>query len=403
MQTTVVWTVLGAAALLYLGAIMAGMSAGPPAGAAVEPYFSEPFLSRAAAYQRAGLAVSLLQQVTTLLFLAAVTYAALRCLRAAPQPPPAAAAGYILLFLLFSQLLSLPFNFYRGHTVEHRFGLSVQTAAGWFADYGKSALISLFISAIALMGLYLLMTHFPAHWWFLAGIAFSFFLLLSTYLYPLIIEPLFHRFTPLEDKALQGEIMEMARKSGIRVERILVADAGRRTRKANAYFSGMGGTKRIVIYDTLLHNFTSEELLAVIAHEMGHWRGRHLGQGILMGAAGSFAALYLLHLLLQRMGLHGDFRALPAALLFFALISMAAAPAQNAVARIQERAADRAAFSLVGEAAPFVSLYHKLALSNLSVVQPHPLLKAVLYTHPPLLERIEAAQRYAGEKGEILK
>lgn len=396
MQTTALWTILGVLALLYLGAVLAGILAGPPGGAAVELYFNEPFLSRAASYQRAGLIVSLLQQAFSLFFLVAVAFAAASYFKTAPQPSPAAAAGYIAVFLLLTRLLSLPLDFYRGFTVERRFGLSTQTAAGWFADYGKSAAIGLVISAAALTGLYFLITRYPLHWWLPAGAAFSIFLLLSTYLYPLLIAPLFYRFTPLEDQELQAGIRQLAGKAGIEVEGVLVADAGRRTSKANAYFSGLGRTRRIVIYDTLLENFAPREVYAVIAHEMGHWRYRHLQQGIAAGSAGSFIALYALYLLLRRMGLHADFRALPLALVFFALLSMAAAPVQNAISRSQERRADQFALTLVGEPAPFVSLYRNLALTNLAVVQPHPLLKALLYTHPPLLERIEAALKYAG-------
>lgn len=401
MLIAAVWIILGAAALLYLGSILAGMLAAAPVGDAVALYFSEPFLARAAAYQRAGLTVSLLQQTLFLVFLAAVVYTALRYFQAAPRPSLPAAAGYVLVFLIISRLLSLPFDLYRGQIIEHRFGLSAQTAAGWFADYGKSALIGLLLSAVALTGLYVLITRCPAHWWFFAGTAFALFLFLGSYLYPLLIDPLFYRFTDLEDRELQEEIMKMAGKAGIEVERVLVADASRRTHKANAYFSGIGRTRRIVIYDTLLQRFTSEEALAVIAHEMGHWRHGHLWRGLLISAAGSFVALYALQLILMKMGLHADFRALPLALLFFALLSMAAAPAQNALSRSREREADRCAFVLTGDPAPLVSLYQKLARVNLSVVQPHPLLKAALYTHPPLMERIEAALQHAEVKEDV--
>lgn len=396
MQTTAVWALLAAAALLYLGVVLAGTLMGPPAGAGPEPGFGEPFLRRAAAYQKAGLTVFLLQHVLTLLFLAAVLLLALRHFRVAPQPSFAAASGYILFFLVLQQLLHLPLDFFRGFILEHRFALSAQTAASWFSDYGKSVLIGLLISAVALAGSYFLITRHPLHWWFPAGTIFSLFLLLSAYLYPVLIEPLFYHFTPLEDESLLEGITALAGRAGIAVDRVLVADAGRRTSKANAYFSGMGRTKRIVVYDTLLDNFTSEEVLAVIAHEMGHWRHRHLWREIMISSAFSFSALYALYLLLQRAGLHADFRALPAALLFFALLSLAAAPVQCAYSRSLERQADRTAFSLIGDPAPFVSLYRKLALSNLSVVQPHPLLEAALYTHPPLLERIDAARRHAG-------
>ncbi len=399
MTVAVVWIALGAAAVLYFVLTFAGTFAPAPVDDAAAHYFDEPFLHRAAAYQQEALTVSLLHRIVSLLFLLLVVCAALRFFRETPSPSLSAAAGYLLLFLIAGRLLSLPLDLYRGFIIEHRFGLSTQTLAGWFADYGKSVLIGLLLSAAVLTGFYFLITWRPAQWWFLGGGAFALILLLGSYLYPLLIDPLFYRFADLEERELQEKIIELSRKAGIKVERVLVADAGRRTRKANAYFSGLGRTRRIVIYDTLLHGFTSEETLAVIAHEMGHWRHGHLWQGLLLSAAGSFIALYALQLILSKMGLHADFRALPLALLFFALLSTAATPALNALSRCREREADRTAFILTGEAAPFVSLYQKLARSNLSVVQPHPLVKATVYTHPPLMERIEAALQYA-EKSE---
>lgn len=403
MHIIAIWIILGAAALIYMILILAGMLADSPGDDLEGRYFSDCFLSRAAAYQRAGLTVSLLRQALSLLFLAAVACAALRYFQTALQPPLATAAGYIFAFLLLMQLLNLPFDFYRGYTVEHRFGLSAQTVAGWAADYGKGALISMLLSTAALAGLYFLVTRRPEQWWLPAGAVFTLFLIMGSYLYPLLIEPLFYRFTPLEDQELQQQIIDMAGRAGIEVEHVLVADAGRRTYKANAYFSGLGKTRRIVIYDTLLERFPPREVLAVIAHEIGHWRHRHIELGIITGAAASFLALFVLQLLLQRVGLHADIRALPLAMLFFALLSLASAPVENALSRHLEKEADQAAFTLVGDRAPFVSLYQKLALNNLSVAQPHPLLKATLYTHPPPLERIKAALQYGGVKEDAAK
>ncbi len=395
VQAIAAWIILGAAAVAYMLLILYGMLAYSPGDDPGKIYFSSHFLARAAAYQRAGLTLSLLRLALSLLFLAAAACAALRHFQAALRPSLAAAAGYIIAFLLLLRLLRLPFDFYRGYTLEHRFGFSAQTVAEWLADYGKSALIDLLISAAALLGLYFLITCRPEQWWLPAGAVVALFLFLSSYLYPLLIEPLFYRFTPLEDEELRQQILDLAARGGVEVEGVLVADAGRRTHKVNAYFSGIGRTRRIVIYDTLLERFTPQEVLAVIAHEMGHWKRRHIELGIIAGAAASFVGLYVLQLLLQKMNLHADIRALPLALLFFTLASLAAAPVENALSRHWEREADSIAFSLTGNRDTFVSLYRKLAQSNLSVPQPHPFLKATIYTHPPPLERIKAAQRQA--------
>jgi len=186
----------------------------------------------------------------------------------------------------------------------------------------------------------------------------------------------------------------MAAAAGINIDRVLVADASRRTSKVNAYFTGMGRTQRIVLYDTLLQRFSREELLAVVAHEMGHWRGRHLAAGVALEALGTFAALFLLNFATNRMGLAGDFRIIPLAFLFMLLVTTAAAPPQNAISRAKERQADAAALELTGNPEAVISLQQSLAQANLSVVRPHPLLKFALYTHPPTMERIEHALEF---------
>jgi STE24 endopeptidase len=392
MNAAALWIIPGAAAALVLGAVLAGLLfPGAPPDPATLRYFEPGFLARAGAYQRAGLSVFLARQALLLAFLAAAAGAALRYFRDRPSPPVPAAAAWIGLVLILFQLLNLPLDYYRGFVVEHRFGFSTLTPGGWFLDYGKAALINLLISAAGLTGLYFLLLRRPAHWWIAAGAVLALFLLLSSYLYPLLIDPLFYRFSAPEDEALNGAILAMADRAGIPVEKVLVADASRRTRKVNAYFTGLGRTKRIVLFDTLLESFRREEVLAVVAHEMGHWRHQHILKGIALGALGGLIAFYLFQLLLQGMGIAPGFRALPLALLFLALLSLAAMPAGNALSRSFEREADRTSLELAADPGAFISLKQKIALANLAVVRPHPLLKFTLYSHPPVMERIEMA------------
>jgi STE24 endopeptidase len=393
MAVTVLWVVPGAAALLVLAAVAAGLLFPAAPDALTLRYFDHAFLTRAADYQRAGLAVYLARQLLGFTILAAFAFAALRYFRERPPLTVAAAAGWILLFLLLFYLLNLPLSFYRGFVVEHRFGFSTHTVGSWFADYAKSLLINLVFTTAGLAGFYYLLLRSPARWWVAAGTVFALFLLLGTYLYPVVIDPLFHRFTELEDETLNTAILAMAGSAGIRADRVLVADASRRTRKANAYFTGLGGTKRIVLYDTLVEGFSREEVLSVVAHEMGHWRHGHIHKGVALGALGGFFALFLFKLLLDGMGLSPGFRAVPLTLLFWTLLSLASMPVQNAISRGFEREADRAALELAGSPEAFISLKRNLALNNASVVRPHPLLKFALYTHPPVMERIEMALR----------
>ncbi len=392
MQASLVWAVIGVGALLVWGAVLAGLLSPIAPDALTLEYFNEAFLNRAAEYQRVSLTVYLIRQALTFAILTGAALLAWRHFSPAARLSVPAAAGYIALFLLLFQLLNLPLAYYRGFIVEHSFGLSNYTAAAWLIDYAKSAFISVLISSAGLSGLYFLMLRRPDRWWLPAGVALTFFILLGAYFYPLVIDPLFYRFTQLEDRELNSAIASMAAAAGIAVDQVLVADAGRRTQKANAYFTGLGGTKRIVLFDTLLQRFEHDQILAVVAHEMGHWRHRHIPKGIALGVVGGFAVLGLFYLLLGWMGLSADFRAIPPAFLFLTLVTLAASPFENYISRGFERQADREALALTGNPEAFISLKQNLAETNLSVPRPHPLIKFALYTHPPIMERIEQAE-----------
>lgn len=393
MQASFVWLVLAGAAFLTLIFVLVGLLRGVNAGPLTLQYFNGDFLTRAAAYERAGLSLYLLKRFIFLGLLAFITYRVLSW-RSEPRLSLLGVMGTIAVFFLFFYVVTLPLDFYRGFILEHRFALSTQSAAAWFMDYGISSLISLVISTGIFTGLYALMSYTPRSWWFLAGIALSIFVYLSSYLYPVLIDPLFYKFTPLKDEALSQEVMTMAEDAGIDVEGILVADASKRTVKANAYFTGLGRTKRIVLFDNLLNNFSQEEVLTVIAHEMGHWRYNHIFKSILLGSAGAFISLYILRGLLGAMGLAAGLKSLLVAYLFFSLLSLATMPLENLISRSFERQADRAALRLTANPAAFIELKTNLGVANLSVVQPHPLIKAVLYSHPPIIERIGMAEKF---------
>jgi len=396
VQVYVLWAVVGAAALLVWGAVLAGLRAPVASDPLTLRYFSGPFLSRAEQYQRVSLTVYLVRQAMNLLLLTAAALAAWRYFAPGQRLSIPAAAGYLFLFLLLLQLLNLPLAYYRGFVIEHRFELSSYSAAGWLLDYAKSGLISLLLTTAALAGLYFLMLRFTGRWWLPAGLLLTFFMFLGVYIFPVVIDPLFYRFTPLEDQELNSAIVDMAAEAGIAVDQVLVADASRRTTKANAYFTGLGRTKRIVVFDTLLHRFSREEVLSVVAHEMGHWRHGHIFKGIILGAAGGFAALGLLFLLLEWMGEPPGFRAAPLAFLFLTVLALGFAPVENYISREFERQADREALALAGDAETFISMQQRLAVANLAVARPHPLIKFALYTHPPVMERIACALEKQG-------
>ncbi len=389
MWARVIWVFLAAVVLALAAALLLGTLLRVSYGQEVLQYFDGQFLARASQYQDTTVVLFLARQAVTWAFLLWLAVGGWKYIAQVWRPSLPAMAAYLAVIILLLYLLTFPLDYYRGFVLEHRFGLSAHSFPSWLADYAKSALLGMAVALFAFSGLYALMLHYPARWWYMAGAAAVLFMFLVTYLYPVIVDPLFYRFEPLTDEEMTGEIVRMADEAGIEVQEVLVADAGRRTHKANAYFTGLGQTRRIVVFDTLLTGFSRDEALAVIAHEMAHWKFSHVFKGILLGAAGTFLGLFLLKTALAGMGIEAGMRAVALAFLFFSLFSFASLPIQNAVSRSFERQADREAVHLTGRPHAHVTLKRNLALTNLSAVQPHPFVKLVLYTHPPIMERIE--------------
>ncbi|HHT46432.1 MAG TPA: M48 family metallopeptidase [Firmicutes bacterium] len=399
MGSSKIFLIVLGAAFLIIAALFLGAYSRPVFSAEALALFDADFLERAADYQRASLRISLMRTLINWAGLGALVFFGWNYFSRF-RPPLLTAAACIALIFIALYLLTLPLDYYRGFVLEHRFGLSTQTFASWLADNLKSSAVSLVISVMIFTGFYALVKYFPLRWWIYAGVISIFLMLAGSYLYPLLIDPLFYRFEPMRDEGMNTRILDMAEQAGIQVREVLVADASRRTVKANAYFTGLGSSKRIVVYDTLLTGFSREEALAVIAHEIAHWKYSHILKGILLSAVQIFISLYLLFLVLQESGITGmaaagsraDFRVVATALLFITLLSFVALPIQNAVSRSFERQADRAAIELTGSKELHVTLHRNLARANLGDVDPHPLVKAILYTHPSTLERIKLAE-----------
>jgi len=395
MMATKIWVVLILLVVILLVFLAIGTFSRPVYQEEVHKYFDRPFLNKAADYQYQGLIVSVGQKLITWALLAGGTIWAWKYFASFPRLPLLVAAGYLVVFFLVIYLASLPLDFYRGFILEHRFGLSNLSWSGWLMEFLKSRGISLVFTVFALAGLYYLMGRFMEHWWWIATLGFACLVLVGSYLFPILIDPLFYRFQPLEDPEMYRSVISMADQTGLEVEEVLVADASRKTQKVNAYFTGLGKTKRIVLYDTLLTRLSKKEALAVIAHEMAHWRFNHILKGIAFSTAGALVAFYLLNMILRETVLWGDFRAIFLALLFFSLFSFVTLPLQNTVSRHFEVQADREAIRLTGQPETHIQLKSNMARVNLADVQPHPFVRTILYTHPTVMERIQLAQEEA--------
>lgn len=308
---------------------------------------------------------------------------------------------FILLFEIALALLYLPFNFYRGFIVDHQFGLSTQTSLGWMNDWFKGLLITLVLDGIAWIGLYSLMRLLPRRWPIPAGALLMFFGAVLVLLEPVLITPLFYQVRPLADTKLRARILTLADQAQMQVEAVEVIDASSKTTTTNAYFTGFGGAQRIVLYDTLLRDYTPDQVEVVLAHEMGHWYYQHVLLMVLgLGAAG-WLGLFGLQWLLNRtwpwLGLSGpaDIAGWPFVLAVITLVSSLTLPIENGVSRFAERQADSFALTTSHNPSAMIELFEQFAVQNLSLVDAPAWEKFLFYTHPAIAERIGMAETWS--------
>ncbi|MGC4837085.1 M48 family metallopeptidase [Micromonospora vinacea] len=311
-----------------------------------------------------------------------------------------------LAVVLVADLVTLPFAAWR-QSVLTRYGLSTNGWSGWAVDLLKSYAVSAVIGAVALFGFYAVIRLAPRWWWAFGAGGAAVLVVLLSFVLPVLVEPVFNRFTPMEQGPLRTELMSMAARDGVPVRDVLVADASRRTRAVNAYVSGLGPTRRVVVYDTLLREATPAEVTAVVAHELGHAKDSDVAVGTLTGALGAAAAVVALYLLgswgplLRLAGV--DSVAQPSAFpLLVALVTVAglvAAPVQALMSRRVEARADAHALALTNDPESFESMQRRLGSVNLG--DPDPPRWEYLYSasHPSTVERMAAARAYAREAG----
>ena len=307
---------------------------------------------------------------------------------------------------LLSGILDIPFSLYSTFVIEKRYGFSTITARLWITDLVKGFLISAVLLEI-LLGAILALVYYADHtWWLWAWLVFSAFQMLIVWLYPVLIAPLFNKFEPIENEALKEAIIALMAKVGLKTGGVFQIDAGKRSKHTNAYFTGFGKTKRIVLYDTLLKSHASEEILSVLAHEAGHWKKRHIMKQLVFTETVSLVFLYLVYRLIDWSLLYQTFgfaEKLPyvGLLLIAALFGPAAfflTPIGAMLTRRFEREADDFCYNLVGTTTPMINALKRLAKDNLANLHPHPFYAWFYYSHPPLTERIARLLRMKDSK-----
>lgn len=310
--------------------------------------------------------------------------------------------GFVLGWSLFEWVTSLPLGYYSGYVVERRYGLTNQTRRGWLVDVLKGLGVGVALNTPVLTGFYYIVRRFRQRWWLVVStLALPFTTLLSG-LYPVLIAPIFNKYEPLNDPELEARIRSLAEREGVHVSRVMRMDMSRQTNKANAFFAGIGRTKRIVLADTLLSRFSPDEVYTVVAHELAHQVHRDTWK--LVGLAGvfTFASTWLLDRtfpaaarLMRRDGLTpdlGDVRGLPLLSLLTSVMSLLGMPLANAYVRRIERAADAYALQVTGDPAAFIGAMQQLARTNLVDPDPPAIVRTMLHSHPTIGERIRWAE-----------
>jgi len=275
----------------------------------------------------------------------------------------------------------------------------------WLTDFIKSTLISSVLMIVVLICAFWIVQKSPDRWWFFAWGFFFVFSMFMMYISPYVIEPLFNKFTPLEGGDLEKKITTMMQQTGIRVSRVFKIDASRRSHHTNAYFTGLGRTKRIVLYDTLISKMDENEVLAVLAHETGHWKKKHVFKMIMifeaLSLAGAYAAFRVLKsgILADTFGLPNNafFAELVILAFVFSIVSFPATPLFSALSRRHEREADKFAVGLAPVPEALATSLIKLSRDNLSNLHPHPWYAAVYYSHPPVVKRVRVIRELAAQ------
>lgn len=331
-------------------------------------------------------------------------------MRAHARRSSTATAGYAAVTLGGSWLAALPWSYGAGYLVERHFELTRQSSRAWLVDRLKSLAVSLALETPLVVGSYAVIRRRPRDWWMLlSGMAVPLTVLLGR-LAPVIILPLFNRFDLLGDDELEQRIRALGERAGVPISQVFRMDMSRQTEKANAFFTGLGASKRIALGDTMLDRYAAEEIEAVVAHELGHQVHGDMWRLIAMGSAAMFAVAYgvgrtaplLIRQTTARTGVQeiGDEAGMPLIGLVAGGLGAVAAPISAAVSRAMERRCDRFALQLTGNGPAYASTMARMAAQNLADPDPPRWVVLLLYSHPPVAERIALARVFPdAEKG----
>lgn len=308
---------------------------------------------------------------------------------------------YVLMLMLIAKVLGLGLDYY-GFRLEHRFNLSNQRFRAWVWDETKGFLVGVILAAVVVELLYFIIREVPQYWWLIAWAAFLGLFVLMAQLAPVVLFPIFYKFEPLQNEDLKSRLVRLSERAGTRVRGVYKWNLSEKSKKANAALTGLGNTRRIILADTLLEQYSPDEIEAVLAHELGHHVHKHILKSIAVQAAitlvGFWAANWVLHYAVDRAHMFeqlSDFANFPLLGLIATVLSFLLLPALNAYSRYNERQADRYAFRSITSVGPFISSMNKLADQNLAERSPSKWVEWFFHSHPAISRRVAAAEAWA--------
>jgi STE24 endopeptidase len=315
-------------------------------------------------------------------------------------------ALYFSVLSLLGFCLSLPLDVYEGYILERRYSLSRQTFKGWLGDHLKKGIITFIVGLVIVEAVYVFLEHVQESWWLWAAFFWFFISVIIAKIFPRVILPLFFKPTPLSGGVLRERIFSLLEKYGIPLKEIYVLDFSKKTVKANAMVAGLGRTKQIYLSDTLVNDFTQEEVEVVLAHELGHYLRRDILKLTLLNLVLSLVSFFAVSLFLEKL-FYGfgfmsltDIAGLPLLLLVFMLMGFVLLPLQNAFSRSLERGADRFALDSTGHQDSFISMMRRLGEKNFAEFEPSRLVEIFFYSHPPIQKRIQMALKNKGHPSQ---
>jgi STE24 endopeptidase len=321
--------------------------------------------------------------------------------RAVDQRYALAVFLYVTMLLVLSKLLGAGLDYY-SFRLEHRYQLSNQKLGSWLWDELKGWLVGLVLATILVEVLYFTMREWPQHWWLITWAIFMGLFIFFAQIAPIVLLPLFYKFEPLEREALKERLVRLSQRAGTRVRGVYEWKLSEKSKKANAALTGLGATRRIILADTLLDNYSDDEIEAVLAHELGHHVHKHIAKSIIVQMVITFVGFWAANLVLRyavdqqhMFETLSDFANLPLLVLVSTVLSLLLMPVLNAYSRFNERQADRYCFQSISSVTPFISSMNKLAEQNLAERTPSKWVEWFFHSHPAITKRVAAAESWA--------